>query len=105
MLNDVLENFRNLILEKFQLDPVKYISAPSLTKDCCLEHTKAKIETIQDTSIYNFVKNSIQGGLSDSINPYVKLDNENQTIGYVDVNSMYPHSLRKKNSNWSIQIY
>ena len=60
LLNDVFENFRNMIFEKFQLDPVKYISAPSLTKDCCLKHTKVKIETIQDTSIYNFVKNSVQ---------------------------------------------
>ena len=96
LLNDVFQNFRNLIFEKFGLDPVKYISSPGLTKDCCLKHTNVKIETIQDVSIYNFVKNSIQGGLSDSINPYVKLDKENQTIGYIDVNSMYPHSLRKK---------
>ena len=72
------------------------MSAPGLTKDCCFKYTGTKIETIQDISIYNFVKASVQGGLSDSINPYVKLDNENQTISYVDVNSMYPHSLRKK---------
>ena len=96
LLSDVFENFRNMIFEKFSLDPVKYISSPGLTKHCCLKHTNAKIETIQDVSIYNFVKNSIQGGLSDSINPYVKFDNKNQTIGYIDVNSMYPHSIRKK---------
>ena len=69
-----LKNFRNLIFEKFGLDPVKYISAPGLTKDCCFKYTNAKIETIQDVTIYNFVKNSVQEGLSDSINPYVKLD-------------------------------
>ena len=96
LLSDVFENFRNMIFEKFSLGPVKYISSLGLTKDCCLKHTNAKIETIQDVSIYNFVKNSVQGGLSDSINPYVKLDNKNQTIGYIDINSMYPHSLRKK---------
>ena len=75
-----------MIFEKFGLDPVKYISALGLTKDYCFKYTNAKIETIQDVTIYNFVKNSVQGGLSDSINPYVKLDNVNQTIGYVDVN-------------------
>ena len=96
LLSDVFENVRNMIFDKYQLDPVKYISSPGLTKNCCLKYTNAKIETIQDVSIYNFVKNSVQGGLSDSINSYVKLDNENQTIGYIDVNSMYPHSLRKK---------
>ena len=36
------------------------------------------------------------GGLSDSINPYVKLDNKNETIAYNDISSQYPHELRKK---------
>ena len=36
------------------------------------------------------------GGLSDSINPYVKLDNENQTIAYNDISSQYPYELSKK---------
>ena len=36
------------------------------------------------------------GGLSDSINPYVKLDNENETIAYNDISSQYPYELSKK---------
>ena len=36
------------------------------------------------------------GGLSDSISPYVKLDNENESIVYNDISSQYPHELRKK---------
>ena len=36
------------------------------------------------------------GGLSDSINPYVKLDNKNQSIVHNDISSQYPHELRKK---------
>ena len=37
------------------------------------------------------------GGLSDSINPYVKLDDiQNETIAYNDISSQYPHELRKK---------
>ena len=96
LLNNVFHNFRQMIYDKFQIDCVRYISAPSLTKDCCFKYTNSKIVTIQDISIYNFIKNSIKGGLSDSISPRVSLDNENQTIGYIDINSMYPHSLRKK---------
>ena len=96
LLNDIFHNFRKMIFDKFQIDCVKYISASSLTKDCCFKYTNSKIETIQDISIYNFIKHSIMGGLSDSICPRVKLDNDNQTISYVDINSMYPHSLRKK---------
>ena len=36
------------------------------------------------------------GGLSDSINPYVKLDNDNEKIAYNDISSQHPHELRKK---------
>ena len=46
--------------------------------------------------IFQFVRKSIMGGLSDSINPYVKLANENHTIAYNDISSQYPHELRKK---------
>ena len=94
-LADVFNNFRK-IFDNLGLDPVKYISAPTLTKDCALKYSKCKIENIKDVSIFQFVRNSIMGGVSDSISPYVKLDNENETIAYNDISSQYPHELRKK---------
>ena len=37
------------------------------------------------------------GGLSNSINPYIKLDDiKSETIAYNDLSSQYPHELRKK---------
>ena len=37
------------------------------------------------------------GGLSDMINPFVKLDDvKNETIAYNDISSQYPHELRRK---------
>ena len=37
------------------------------------------------------------GGVSNSINPFVKLDDiKNQTIAYNDISSQYPHELRRK---------
>ena len=97
LLADVFNNFRKMIFDEFQLDPVKYVSSPSLTKDCALKYSKCKIENIKDVSIFNFVRKTIMGGLSDSINPYVKLDDiKNETIAYNDISSQYPHELRKK---------
>ena len=96
LLADVFHNFRKIIFDNLGLDCVKYISAPSLTKDCALKYSKCKIENIRDVSIFQFVRKSIMGGLSDSINPYVKLDNENETIAHNDISSQYPHELRKK---------
>ena len=97
LLADCFNNFRKLIFDKFQLDCCKYISSPSLTKDCCLKYTRAKIENIKDVNVFNFVRKTVIGGVSDSILPYVKLDDvKNETIAYNDVSSLYPDSLRKK---------
>ena len=87
LLADVFNNFRKIMFHNLGLDCVKYISAPSLTKDCALKYSKCKIENIKDVSIFQFVRKSVMGGLSDSINPYVKLDNENETIVYNDISN------------------
>ena len=85
------------MFDEFQLDPVKYVSSPSLTKDCALKYSKCKIENIKDVSIFNFVRKTIMGGLFDSINPYVKLnDIKNETITYNDISSQYPYELSRK---------
>ena len=96
LLADVFNNFRNIIFDQFQLDCVKYVSSPSFSKDCGLKYSKCKIEHIKDVDIFNFVKQSITGGLSNSINPYLKLDNDNECIVYNDISSQYPFELSKK---------
>ena len=97
LLADIFNNFRRMIFDEFKLDCVKYVSSPSLSKDCALKYSKCKIEHIKDVTIFNFVRKSIMGGLSNSINPYIKLDDiKNETIAYNDLSSQYPHELRKK---------
>ena len=97
LLADNFNNFRKIMFDEFQLDPVKYVSATSLTKYCSLKYSKCKIENIKDVSIFNFVRKTIMGGLSDSNNPHVKLDDiKNETIAYNDISSQYPNELRKK---------
>ena len=97
LLADNFNNFRKIMFDEFQLDPVKYVSAPSLTKHCSLKYSKCKIENIKDVSIFNFVRKTVMGGLSDSINPHVKLDHiKNETIAYNDISSQYPYELSRK---------
>ena len=96
LLADVFNNFRKIIFDNLGLDCAKYILAPSLSKDAGIKYSNYKIENIRDVSIFQFVRKSVMGGLSDSINPYVKLDNKNQSIVYNDISSQYPHELRKK---------
>ena len=96
LLADIFNNFRKIIFDNLELDPVKYISAPSLSKDAGLKYSNCTIENIKDVSIFQLVRNSVMGGLSDSINPYLKIDNKNESIVYNDISSQYPHELRKK---------
>ena len=96
LLADVFNDFRKIIFEQFELNCCKYVSSPSLSKDAALKYSKSKIENIKDVSISNFVRKCVMGGLSDSINPCVKLyDIKNETIAYNDISSQYPHELRK----------
>ena len=94
LLADNFNNFRKIMFDEFQLDPVKYVSARSLTKDCSLKYSKCKIENIKDVSIFNFVRKTVMSGLSDSINPHIKLDDiKNETITYNDISFQYPYEL------------
>ena len=97
LLADIFNNFRKIMFDEFELDHAKYVSAPSLTKDCGLKYSKCRIENIKDVSIFNFVRKSVMGGISNSINPHLKLDDiKNQTIAYNDISSQYPFELSKK---------
>ena len=96
LLCDIFENSRKGIWDKFKLDCSKYISSPSLSKDCMLKYSGIKIEHIKDIEMYDFINNSVIGGLCVCSNPYLNNDNSNSTIGYQDISSLYPAFMRKK---------
>ena len=95
LLCNIFENFRKVIWDKFGLDCTKCISSPSLSKDCMLKFSGVKIEHIKDIEMYDFINNSVIGGLCVCSNPYLNNDNDNSTIGYQDVSSLYPAIMRK----------
>ena len=96
LLTDIFENFRKGIWDKFGLDCSKYVSSPSLSKDCMLKFTKVKIEHIKDIEMYDFINNSVIGGLCVCSKPYLNNDNSNSTVAYQDVSSLYPAIMRNK---------
>ena len=44
LLADVFENFRNMCMKNYKLDPCHYITAPGLFWDAMLLKTKVEIE-------------------------------------------------------------
>jgi hypothetical protein len=70
LLADCFENYRNMGLEYFGLDPANYLTAPSFFHSCMLKMTEVKIELLQDIDMYLFLEDGIRGGLSLISNRY-----------------------------------
>ena len=48
ILTDVSENFRNICLEIYDLDPGKFLSAPRLAWQAALTNTKVELDLLVD---------------------------------------------------------
>ena len=66
LLADVLENFRNMCINKYELDPAKLLSAPGLTWQAALKKTKVKLDLLTDIDMSLMVKKGIRGGICHS---------------------------------------
>lgn len=62
LLADIFENFRDIAMKTYGLDPVHYISLPSFGRDAMLKQTGVEIELISDPEIFNLVKRGVRGG-------------------------------------------
>ena len=68
LLADVLENFRNMCLKIYELDPAKFLSAPGLVWQVALIKTKVKLYILTDIDMMLMVEKGIRGGICHSIN-------------------------------------
>ena len=72
LLADVFENFRNICLKLYGLDPAKNISVPGLAWQAALKKTKAKLDLLTYTDMLLMVEKGIKGGICHSIYQYAK---------------------------------
>ncbi|HJY23112.1 MAG TPA: DNA polymerase, partial [Hanamia sp.] len=104
LLTDVFENFRNVCVKTYDLDPAHFYTAPGLTWDAMLKFTKVELELFTDIDMLHLIRKSIRGGTSDcshryarANNPYMgdKYDPTSSTsyLLYVDFNNLYGWSL------------
>lgn len=101
LLADVFEQFRNISMESYSIDPAHYVSLPSFSWDAMLLFTQVEIQIFNDQQkdMYNFVEKSIRGGISMICNRYSKANNpgvegydktKDQThVLYLDANNLY----------------
>ena len=63
LLADTFENFRDMCLENYELDPAHYISCPSLAWDVALKKSGVKLEQVSDIKIMDIIERHKKGGL------------------------------------------
>ena len=56
----IFENFRNMCLEIYELDPAKFLSAPGLACQAALKKTKVKLELLTDIDVLAMVEKGIR---------------------------------------------
>ena len=118
MLADVFENFRNMCIEIYELDPAKFLSASELAWQAALKKVKVKLELLADIDILLMVEKVIRGGICHVINRYAKANDkyikdydknkESSYLEYWDVNNLYGWAMSQKlpvnNFKWTGNI-
>ena len=64
---NVFENFRKMRLKIYQLDPVKFLSAPGLTWRTVSKKAEVKLELLTDIDMLVMVQKDIRGGICNII--------------------------------------
>jgi hypothetical protein len=70
LLSDICENFRDVSMTNYFLDPAHYLTTLSLTWDACLKLTKVESELITDSEIILFLRERNAKWHSDDQQPF-----------------------------------
>ena len=106
LLADVFENFRDMCLKEYELDPAHFLPLPGLAWQACLKKTGVQLELLTDYDMLLMVEEGIRGGICHSIHRYGKENNkymknhnnneESSCIQYLDANNLYGWAMSQK---------
>ena len=75
LLADVSENFRDMCINAYELDPAHFLSLPGLAWQACLKKTNIELELLTDYDMLLMVEEGIRGGICHSIQRNAKANN------------------------------
>ena len=106
LLADVFENFREVCIRNYELDPAWYYTSPGLSWDAVLKKTKVELELLTDYDMLMTFEKGVRGGVSMISNRYGKANNkymkdfnemkESSYIQYLDANNLYGWAMSEK---------
>ena len=107
LLADVFENFRDICLKIYGLDPVYYFTAPGLAWDVCLKITDIDLELLSENNMLLMFEKGIGGGISIISNRYGEANNKyvgkgfnknkpSKYLMYLDANNLYGCAMSEK---------
>ena len=77
LIADVFENFRNMCIEIYELDPTHFLSALGLAWQACVKTSGVELELLTDVDMLLMVEKGIRCGICHLIEKYVKSNNKN----------------------------
>ena len=75
LLSYVFEEFRNICINIYKLDPANYYTSPGLSWDALLKKTNVNLELLTDYDMHLLVEKGLRGGISMVSNRYAKANN------------------------------
>ena len=119
LLTDVFENFRDMCLSYYGLDPVYYYTLPNFAFDAMLKLTGIEIDLVYNQEMYEMIEAGLRGGMTQTTCKKVEANNkymgsdydsskESRYINYLDANNLYGLSMIQKlpcrNLKWDDKI-
>lgn len=114
LLADVFENFRDVSLLYYELDPAHYFTLPGYAWDAMLLKTGIELDLISDMDMYLMIERGIRGGLTQVTLKHAVANNKYMTsfdkqkasayLMYLDANNLYGLAMSRylpfKNFRW-----
>ena len=100
LLAKVLEAFRKICLDNYELDPAHFYTTPGLAWKACLKKTKIRLELLLDPDMLLMLEQGIRGGITQSVHTWAKANNPymgseykprepTRYLHYLDANNLY----------------
>ena len=106
LLADLFENFRNMYIKVYELDPAHFLTAPGLAWQACLKEADVKLELLTNFNMLLMVEEGIRGGMCHVVHRYAKANNkdmknydekeESSYTQYLDANNLYGWVMSQK---------